>query len=45
MVGLNVSLKSYESNAYYSDVIPKGTTGEMFEFNWGGWTFDFDNTA
>jgi peptide/nickel transport system substrate-binding protein len=44
-VGLNVSLNSYESNAYYSDVIPNGTTGEMFEFNWGGWTFDFDNTA
>ena len=44
-VGLTVSLKSYESNAYYSDVIPKGTTGAMFEFNWGGWTFDFDNTA
>lgn len=45
IVGLNVALESYESNAYYSDVIPQGTTGAMFEFNWGGWTFDFDNTA
>ena len=44
-VGLTVSLKSYESSAYCGDVIPKGTTGAMFEFNWSGWTFDFDNTA
>lgn len=44
-VGLNVSLKSYESNAFFSDVIPQGKTGAMFSFQWGGWTFDFDNTA
>lgn len=44
-VGLNPTLKSYESNVMYNDVIPKGHTGEMFGMNWGGWTFDYDNTA
>jgi len=24
---------------------PHGKTGAMFQMNWGGWTFDFDNTA
>ena len=34
-----------EANTYYTDVIPNGHTGELFEQVWGGWTFDFDNTA
>ena len=44
-VGLNPQLHSYESNVMYNDVIPKGKTGDMFQMDWGGWTFDYDNTA
>ena len=28
-----------------NDIIPSGKTGDMFHTMWGGWTFDFDNTA
>ena len=28
-----------------NDIIPNGKTGEMWQNQWGGWTFDFDNTA
>jgi peptide/nickel transport system substrate-binding protein len=44
-VGLTPKLQSYEANVMYNDVIPKGKTGDMFEMTWGGWTFDYDNTA
>ena len=44
-VGITASLKSYESNVFYSDLVPHGKTGAMYQQNWGGWTFDFDNTA
>ncbi|MDL2401378.1 ABC transporter substrate-binding protein [Rhizobium mayense] len=44
-VGINVSLKSYESNVYYTDLVPHGKTGPLYQYQWGGWTFDFDNTA
>lgn len=44
-VGINASLKSYETNVYYSDIIAHGKTGSLYQFQWGGWTFDFDNTA
>lgn len=44
-VGLNVTLKPYERSVYYNDIIPNGKTGELYQFGWGGWTFDFDNTA
>jgi peptide/nickel transport system substrate-binding protein len=44
-VGINASLKSYETNVYYTDLIPHGKTGSLFQYQWGGWTFDFDNTA
>lgn len=44
-VGLNPQLQSYEANVMYNDIIPKGKTGDMFQMDWGGWTFDFDNTA
>ncbi|MEO1017517.1 MAG: ABC transporter substrate-binding protein [Pseudomonadota bacterium] len=44
-VGLQVSLKPHETSVFFSEIVPKGQTGEMFQFGWGGWTFDFDNTA
>jgi peptide/nickel transport system substrate-binding protein len=28
-----------------NDIIPQGKTGAMFQQGWGGWTFDYDNTA
>jgi peptide/nickel transport system substrate-binding protein len=45
MVGLNLKIRSNESNIMSSDLIPNGKTGELFQVGWGGWTFDFDNTA
>ncbi|WP_434355024.1 ABC transporter substrate-binding protein [Parasalinivibrio latis] len=44
-VGLNVKIRTHESGVYSTEIVPKGNTGEMFYFRWGGWTFDFDNTA
>jgi peptide/nickel transport system substrate-binding protein len=44
-VGFAPSLSPSEANTYYTDVIPNGHTGDLFEQVWGGWTFDFDNTA
>ena len=44
-VGVNVKLRTHERNVYSSEIMPKGQTGELFQFGWGGWTFDFDNTA
>jgi peptide/nickel transport system substrate-binding protein len=44
-VGITVSLKPYETNVLLNDIIPNGKTGEMWQNQWGGWTFDFDNTA
>ena len=44
-VGITVSLKPYEINVLLNDIIPNGKTGEMWQNQWGGWTFDFDNTA
>ena len=44
-VGLKASVKPYEQNVFTNDIIPNGKTGEMFQFGWGGWTFDYDNTA
>ncbi|WP_068310071.1 ABC transporter substrate-binding protein [Polycladidibacter hongkongensis] len=44
-VGLNLKLRPHEASIYSSEIIYKGNTGEMFAFGWGGWTFDFDNTA
>ena len=45
VVGFAPSLSSSEANTYYTDVIPNGHTGDLFAQGWGGWTFDFDNTA
>ncbi|MCE8011286.1 ABC transporter substrate-binding protein [Billgrantia desiderata] len=44
-VGINASIQSYETNVLLNDIIPAGRTGEMFQQKWGGWTFDYDNTA
>ncbi|MDB5947190.1 MAG: peptide transporter substrate-binding protein [Ramlibacter sp.] len=44
-VGITVSLKPYETNVLLNDIIPSGKTGEMWQNQWGGWTFDYDNTA
>lgn len=44
-VGLKPSIKGYETNILLSDIIPKGKTGNMWQNSWGGWTFDYDNTA
>ncbi len=45
MVGLTATLKPYETNVLLNDIIPQGKTGAMFQQKWGGWTFDYDNTA
>ncbi len=45
MLDLDVSIQGYETNVLLNDIIPEGRTGEMFQQKWGGWTFDFDNTA
>ncbi len=45
MVGLNATIKPYETNVLLNDIIPQGKTGEMFQQSWGGWTLDYDNTA
>ncbi len=44
-IGLNVGLRPVEDAVFLNDIVPQGKTNEMFQFNWGGWTFDFDNTA
>lgn len=45
VVGVNATIKPYEANVLSNDIIPQGKTGEMFQQGWGGWTFDYDNTA
>lgn len=44
-VGLKPTVKPYEVSVLLNDIIPNGKTGEMFQTLWGGWTFDYDNTA
>lgn len=44
-VGIVASLKPYDTNVLLNDIIPAGKTGEMWQNQWGGWTFDYDNTA
>ena len=43
--GLKPMLKGYETNVLLNDIIPNGKTGNMWQNTWGGWTFDYDNTA
>lgn len=45
MVGVTASIQPYETNVLLNDIIPQGKTGAMFQQSWGGWTFDYDNTA
>ena len=45
LIDLKVKIRMHEQNVYATDIIPNGKTGELFTFGWGGWTFDFDNTA
>lgn len=45
MVGFKATLKPYESNVFLNDIVPNGKTGPLFQEGWGGWTFDYDNTA
>lgn len=45
LIGLNATIKPYETNVLLNDIIPKGKTGALFQQSWGGWTLDFDNTA
>ncbi len=44
-VGLDVSVKPIEDAVFLNENVPQGKTSEAFQFGWGGWTFDFDNTA
>ena len=44
-VGLKPQLRPAEQNLFSNDIIPNGKTGELFNMGWGGWTFDYDNTA
>ncbi|QIA28252.1 ABC transporter substrate-binding protein [Thermaerobacter sp. PB12/4term] len=44
-VGLEVELKTYETNTFYNDIIPNAQAGHLYQEGWGGWTLDFDNTA
>lgn len=45
VIGLNATIKPYETNVLLNDIIPSGKTGAMFQQSWGGWTLDYDNTA
>ncbi|MDB5613759.1 MAG: oligopeptide transporter, substrate binding protein, partial [Devosia sp.] len=45
VVGVNATIQPYEVNTMLNDIIPQGKTGAMFQQGWGGWTFDYDNTA
>ena len=44
-VGLKAQVRPFEMNLFTNDIIPNGKTGEMYAMGWGGWTFDYDNTA
>ncbi|WP_441986218.1 ABC transporter substrate-binding protein [Microvirga sp. 2YAF29] len=44
-LGLKPSVQPYEPAVLLNDIIPNGKTGEAWHNAWGGWTFDYDNTA
>ena len=46
-VGLKTTLQPFDTNTFYNTLIPAGhgKAGDLWEFEWGGWTLDFDNTA
>jgi peptide/nickel transport system substrate-binding protein len=43
-LGFDVSLKPLAPSVYFTTV-SNGKYANMWTFGWGGWTFDFDNTA
>ena len=45
VAGINATIQPYETNTLLNDIIPQGKTGALFQQSWGGWTFDYDNTA
>jgi peptide/nickel transport system substrate-binding protein len=44
-VGVKTTIKPYETPVLINDIIPNGRTGAMWQNQWGGWTYDYDNTA
>ncbi|WP_201859870.1 ABC transporter substrate-binding protein [Microvirga soli] len=44
-LGLKPALQPHEPPVLLNDIIPNGKTGEAWHQSWGGWTFDYDNTA
>jgi peptide/nickel transport system substrate-binding protein len=44
-VGFKPALNPVEAQTLFSDLIPNGKAGNLWQFGWGGWTLDFDNTA
>ncbi|MFA3918756.1 ABC transporter substrate-binding protein [Ruegeria hyattellae] len=44
-VGLKLKVRTHETSVFFNEIVTNGKSGEMFYFGWGGWTFDFDNTA
>ncbi|WBU57897.1 ABC transporter substrate-binding protein [Paracoccus sediminicola] len=44
-VGINASVNPVEDAVFLNELVPQGQVNELFEFAWGGWTFDYDNTA
>lgn len=44
-IGINASVNPVENAVFINERVPNGETNELFQFGWGGWTFDFDNTA
>lgn len=44
-VGLDAKLNAVEDAVFLNELVPQGQTHELFQFGWGGWTFDYDNTA
>ncbi len=44
-VGFTVKLNPIETGVFLNDVVPNGKTNELYQSAWGGWTFDYDNTA
>ena len=45
MIGLELAIRPHERNVFFNEIVGEGKTGEIYYFGWGGWTFDFDNTA
>lgn len=44
-VGFTVKINPVETGLFLNDIVPNGKTNELYQSSWGGWTFDYDNTA